>query len=288
MSVVSSAFALKHAWLLGSCVLVSWFVLTEAASHEGWDWCGEPLWLALRALPPLVLPRPRAWRQRQAKSAAGEAVKAHADVASAAEASNSAAAEAVQAHADAARAAEASSSAAAEAVQTHADVVRAAETSGSTLVQAVKAHFDHLRSGSDDALEEQVTVAATATAASLAAARAEGRSRRCRSPPAGGGAGDAACGASQEEVEAQAQEVQSFVMTPLEWSMLSETKSHAQKNHDHHHHHRHRRRCRRRRRHHQAGAFHRTATSVVSHSPRTDEGTSIRGKTRRTRVDTDR
>ena len=176
MSVVSSAFALKHAWLFGSCVPVSWSVLTEAASYQGWDWRGEPLWLALRALPPLVLPRPRAWLQRQAKSAAGEAVNSHADVARAAEASNSATAEAVQAHADVARTAEASSSAAAEAVQAHADVVRAAETSESTLVQAVKAHFDHLRRGSDDALEEQVTVAATATAA----ARAEGRSRPAR------------------------------------------------------------------------------------------------------------
>ena len=54
MSVVNSAFALKRAWPLGSCVPFERFKATEVASYQSWEWRCKPLWLARRAPPPTL------------------------------------------------------------------------------------------------------------------------------------------------------------------------------------------------------------------------------------------
>ena len=51
MSVVNSAFSLKRARPLGSCVPFERFKATEVACNQSWERCCKPLWLARRAFP---------------------------------------------------------------------------------------------------------------------------------------------------------------------------------------------------------------------------------------------
>ena len=54
MSVVNSAFALKRARPLGSCVPFKRSKTTEVASYQSWEWRCKPRWLARKAPPPTL------------------------------------------------------------------------------------------------------------------------------------------------------------------------------------------------------------------------------------------